>query len=309
MWISEYNHLMFESINNDDDTIKATIFKNKYMPEIVYKYRNVSDRNINALAENFLMAVAPSMLNDPYEGALYIDFKNRWMLIYQVFVKIFYKNTGYKLAIDINKYGNRDELFAEMMKCLGIPNKDLKLWNYFWSAGEKMLEKMLIEFQQELKNINDDLHRVCSFSQCNDSNPMWAHYADDFKGYCVGYNIKELRNDLTDLLLPVRYKDSLLEVDDSFFSEGQPNKSFFMDSLTRKSTQWSYEKEWRLLLQSDESGLYQKIQLPNPKVIILGKDISDEDQEKLIQIANSLDAKCFKQNNTNNTYGYDLIEL
>ncbi len=309
MWIDEYNHLMFKSINNDYDTIKAAILKNQYMPEIVYKYRSISDRNLDALENNFLMAASPSTLNDPYEGALYIDYKNRWKIVYERLIKSFYEKTGYQLAIEIENINDSDTLFYELMNCLGIPSTDFEFWRNYYNVTNEMLEQKLLEMQNEIKLIGDDLHRVCSFSQSNGSNPMWAHYGDNFKGYCVGYNFKENNNDLTDLLLPVRYTDSFLELDDTFFDGSPINKSILMDSLTRKSTQWNYEEEWRLLMQSDNSGLHQKVQLPNPKVIILGKDISEANQERLVSIADKIHTKCLKQRNRLNTYCYELVEL
>jgi hypothetical protein len=33
---------------------------------------------------------------------------------------------------------------------------------------------------------------ICSFSEVNDNAPMWAHYADDFTGICIAYNLSKL---------------------------------------------------------------------------------------------------------------------
>ncbi len=309
MWIDNYNTLMFESINNEENTIKAVVLKNQNMPDVLYKYRTTSDQHIKALGNDFLMAVSPSKLNDSYEGALYIDFQNRWNLIYTSFIDVFYKRTGYKLDVDVEKYKDRDALFKDLMNCLGISKQDLEFWDKVCLDIDRMLEKRLYQFQNEIKQISEQLHRICSFSKDNDSNPMWAHYADDFKGYCVGYNLKELNNVLTGSLLPVRYEDTVLEVEDTFFDKSEVNKSFLMNAITRKSTQWSYENEWRLLLQSDNDKPLQKVYLPTPKVIILGKDISIEDKEKLLQIADCLDTKCLQQKDSLKSYRHEMVQL
>ncbi len=309
MWIDEFDRLLFKTINSVEATIQAAILKKKYMPEIVYKYRRVSKRNLEALSNNFLIAAAPSTLNDPNEGALYIDFKNRWKMNYEYFLKLFEKETGLRLAIDLSKIQNRETLILELAFCMDIRPDEFHSWKEMWDKTDSELQGVLEEMQKGIRVNNDELHRICSLSSVCDSDPMWLHYAEDYSGYCVGYNIRDLDNDLTDLLFPVRYVNSKLEVDNTFFGGGKSNDSFLIDSLTRKSVHWSYENEWRLLILSDGSGNYQKVELQKPKIIILGKNITAENQEVILQIADYLETPCFKQTPKENAYGYELVNL
>jgi hypothetical protein len=153
------------------------------------------------------------------------------------------------------------------------------------------------------------LHRICSFSEIPDSTLLWAHYADQSKGFCVGYNLKELNNDLTELLLPVRYNDSLIEVDDTFFEGREINKSFLMNSLTLKSLDWQYEKEWRLLLLAESTEKMQKVPLPIAKEIILGLNITSENQARLIDIANTKNIPCYKVLYESNSFQYKFEKI
>lgn len=309
MWIEEFNELLFKTINSQEATIKATKLKFENMPDIVYKYRTASDDHLEALKNNILYASAPSCLNDPYEGSLYVNFKKRWKVLYQTFLNLFYKQTGLRLAISVDDFADQDSFIIELAKCMGVYEHELKSFKDMWSIADKMVEVGLQKFQEDLKTENDKLHRICSFSDVNDSPPMWSHYSADYTGFCIGYNIKELSNDLTDLLLPVRYTDEILEVDDSFFNGGKPNNSFYIDSLTRKSTQWSYEHEWRLLILAKSQQKSQAIDLPIPKQIILGKNISEENENKIIQIASINNFPCFKHVMRKDNYAFELIEL
>jgi hypothetical protein len=309
MWIEEFNELLFKTINSQEATIQATKIKFENMPDIVYKYRTALDNHIEALRENVLYASAPSCLNDPYEGALYIDVKKRWKVFYKTFLETFYNKTGLKLAIRVEDFTNQDSFVIELAKCMGIYEHELKCWKELWNIKDEMDKKVLITYQKELEIESDKLHRICSFSEVNDSPPMWSHYASDYTGFCVGYNFKELNNDLTDWLLPVRYTDEMIEVDDTFFNGGEPNDSFYIDSLTRKSTQWSYEHEWRLLLIAQSQELTQRINLPTPKQIILGKNISNENKNRIVQIANTNNVPCFKHIMSKDNYSFELIEL
>lgn len=309
MWIEEFNKLLFETINNEEATIQATKLKFENMPNIVYKYRTASENHIDALRQNVLYASAPSCLNDPYEGSLYVDVKKRWRVIYQSFLNIFHEKTGLKLAIQVDDYANQDSFIIELAKCMGIYEHELKSFQNMWNIADEMVEKQLQRFQVELKIGNDKLHRICSFSEVNDSPPMWSHYSANYTGFCVGYNFKELKNDLTDLLLPVRYTDKMIEVDDTFFYGGNPNNSFYIDTLTRKSTQWSYEHEWRLLFIAKTKEMNQRIDLPIPKLIILGKNISKENEKKVIEIARNNNVPCFEHAMRKDNYAFELIEL
>lgn len=309
MWMDKYNELLFKTMNSNEATIEATKLKLVNMPDIVYKYRTSSENHINALSENVLYAVAPSRLNDPYEGSLYVDVEKRWRFLYQIYLDVFYKKTGLRLAIQVDDFVDRNSFTIELAKCMGIYDYELKSWKDLWDIADIMGEIGLLKFQEELKIENDKLHRVCSFSSVNDSPPMWLHYSDDYSGFCVGYNIKELNSDLTDLLLPVRYTDEMIEVDDTFFNGERPNDTFYIDSLTRKSTQWSYENEWRILLLAESLEMTQKIDLPIPKQIILGKNISKENEERILKIANVNNVPCFKHVMKKDRYAFELVEL
>lgn len=305
MWLDEYNRLMFKQINNNEETIQAVKIKNQNMPAIVYKYRTVNQYSIDALENGFLIAASPSSLNDPNEGRMFIDYQNRWKLIYQTFLETFYRRTGLRLAVDINEHDERDALFNRLMECLPIPKEDYAEWSQIWKFTDELFKVKLLEFQNHITNISDELHRVCSFSEIRNSILMWTHYADEFKGFCVGYNLQELNNDLTDLLLPVRYSDSLIEVDDTFFEGGgETNMSLLMNSLTLKSSDWQYEKEWRLLILANNSEKKQKVQLPVPKEIILGLNITSENQAKLIDIANANNIPCYKMIKESSSFQY-----
>lgn len=309
MWLDKYNRLMFKLLNNDKETIHAISIKNQNMTDIVYKYRAVSTNSINALEDGFLIAAAPSSLNDPNEGKLLIAYHNRWKLIYQRFLDIFYKQTGFRLAVEINQYEDRDDLFNSLMECLSIPKEDIGMWDQRWKLTDKLLKDKLLELQNELIYISDELHRICSFSECRDSSLMWAHYADGFKGFCIGYNLKELKNELTDLLLPVRYSDSLIEVDDTLFNGGEINKSLLMNSLTLKSSEWQYEKEWRLLLMAENTEKIQKVQMPVPKEIVLGLNITSENQDRLIDIATDNNILCYKIFKESSSFQYKFDKV
>ncbi len=89
---------------------------------------------------------------------------------------------------------------------------------------------------------------ICSFSETHNHHLMWAHYAQQFSGICVRYNVEKLLSGLSDdlFLTRVHYDDFSLKIDLN------NDLSARYKSLSRKNSAWSYEREWRIL--SNESG-------------------------------------------------------
>ncbi|WP_424947682.1 DUF2971 domain-containing protein [Candidatus Spongiihabitans sp.] len=75
------------------------------------------------------------------------------------------------------------------------------------------------------------------FSESRKNPVQWAHYAEEYKGLCLGFDIPETNKNL----LKVRY------VENRFRSpKNKEDANNFMDKLlTRKFLHWKYEQEYR----------------------------------------------------------------
>ena len=74
---------------------------------------------------------------------------------------------------------------------------------------------------------------LCSFSELNDSIVMWAHYGNQQHGFCIEFDFSNC-NYLKELLIKVDYSINYT-----------PNN--YYESLLKKSIQWNYENEWRIV--------------------------------------------------------------
>jgi Protein of unknown function (DUF2971) len=108
--------------------------------------------------------------------------------------------------------------------------------------------------------------RIASFSASCTNQLLWSHYADSHRGICIGF-LMSATPDLS-CASPVTYNDNLpvWRGDD---------KDLMSMVFCTKSTDWSYEQEWRVITES-------KTFLSLPKIaihtVILGARISDADQ-------------------------------
>ncbi|MBR3923714.1 MAG: DUF2971 domain-containing protein [Kiritimatiellae bacterium] len=82
-----------------------------------------------------------------------------------------------------------------------------------------------------------------SLSAQMDSSIMWGHYGDKFKGVVLEFSVKDTNN-----LFPVRYQSTRY-----FWDQHERDRPMtqeqMMEFLAQKSNEWSYEAEWRFLVQ------------------------------------------------------------
>lgn len=113
------------------------------------------------------------------------------------------------------------------------------------------------------KSIGEKINkaRVCCFSQTKKNQLMWAHYADDHKGFCIGFNTSDLLgngNNLKVVSLPVEYKydNPYQDITKDFqilldlggvVRHTNLSSEFLRRALATKYIGWKYEKEIRLI--------------------------------------------------------------
>jgi len=112
-----------------------------------------------------------------------------------------------------------------------------------------------IEYHDMLKSIG-----VISLSETPRNLLMWAHYANNHRGFCIGYDSNLLNEESSlDERLPISTRPVKIMYDNCRFDFA--NTSFDMNSayheklksilyhvLTTKSDEWIYEKECRMIL-------------------------------------------------------------
>lgn len=189
-------------------------------PASLYKYYSDDELHLNTVKHNQMWYSAPCNFNDVFDCDISIDDK-----------KVF--NEALKLFPD--KRGVR-------------PGSSM------W----KQLEHNIYEQLRYLRTVFDQLRNtmgVSCFSEWNNSLLMWAHYANNHRGICVEYDLMEIHNVLKFTPIPVTYSEDRTCF--NFFDPESLQKDtfkLFIQSLASKSPEWSYEKEWRIILADDFCG-------------------------------------------------------
>jgi hypothetical protein len=126
---------------------------------------------------------------------------------------------------------------------------------------------------------------------------MWSHYARNHTGICIEFDTGTFvrHNLVRDHVFPVIYSDDIFDGSQYLDSFKLPKLIGYIASI-HKHEAWSFEKEWRLIM---ENGALEKdgyLKMPLPSAIYLGAKVSNDESELVVQLAKRKYIKLFKMN-------------
>ena len=139
---------------------------------------------------------------------------------------------------------------------------------------------------------------------------MWAHYANNHRGLCVEYDLMNMNRELGFSAIPVIYSK-----DRTYFNSIENLKSeeyileIFIKSLTSKSPEWKYEKEWRIVRDDascgdrwdcDNNGAL--LDVITPSSIILGCEVQCDFQRQVEDYCKSNKINLYKMEKDEELY-------
>lgn len=296
-------------------------YSKKITPENLFRYRECSARNIIAFENDLIYLSKPTKFNDPYDSLIYI---NRQILEEEI------KKVSNVQDFNRMERLIQDENFRkEEEEKLGVDFIREIISNYIASGSPKSFSKSFLEnlenqylfildniISQSVKALKQS-SLVGSFSEKVDSILMWSHYAMNHSGFVLNYNFKKLYSIETPIknikatyfadkkLFPVIYSNDRFDateyaefhfIDDFQKRSGINLKQSFYDKLfyykilLYKSLDWEYEKEWRIIKQTnidftDNKPDFETLENIIPEEIYFGLHIEKEQKEKLITLA------------------------
>ncbi|AYN16797.1 DUF2971 domain-containing protein [Pseudomonas sp. p99-361] len=196
------------------------------------------------MADNKVWLSTPVSFNDPFDCAINLDRS--------------------KLAESVAHAVEKATQNAEVEDSLKVPSEE----------DELAYERLRDGLGSLMQNIG-----VFCLSEAPDEILMWSHYAENHKGFCIEYKIDET-SPLTTMARPVKYTDVYPSLSVKNLHAGA-TEAFLEACLFTKAKQWSYEKEWRAIM--DVGGkLYQA---PAPvSAIIFGARMPEADKRDVYEI-------------------------
>lgn len=224
------------------------------------------------------------------DGTNNYDGKSLRALIKNMKISHLYKFRSGNLNDIINL--NNNQLPICSIKAFNDPFEFLYLPNINKELFEKYDKDSLMNIYEAIDTLNDEF-KVCSFSQYKENILMWSHYANYHKGFCIEYEIEEILRKNPNLF-PVMYSNEIID-----------KKENDMRYMLRKSLDWQYECEWRIIdINYEKSSLYSLVEMPRPVSIYLGCKIEEGLKGYLINYCKNNNIKVY--NSTINRERYEL---
>lgn len=219
----------FSAIRSIEET-KQTI------PQILYKYRNWNEDEKSKfhktlLTHQQLFFSAPDSFEDPFDCRFPVEFDFSFDSLYASMKASYYNANGLHVMKDNQLKAVIEFLYEER-----------------FGDDKKRLERE----KEFYKIFNSTLSIYCLSKSCQ-SFEMWQKYGDNFKGFCIGYNLQNNFQSLVDAYIAgggVKYIDdkSIKIPYKSIYNQQNVDDSiwFFLDLVMTKYHSWSFEDEYRL---------------------------------------------------------------
>ena len=170
-----------------------------------------------------------------------------------------------------------------------------KIEGYGWSV------ETLNDFLEGIKNLS---LTTCFSGETENNMPMWAHYANNHKGYCISYKVIK-----PELITPVFYEPKrvgiasiAINLISAFHNKNEEQMlkytTLYNLSLCCKHSLWRYENEYRLIYPDRNSNNGKLISLKDigleVESIFVGYKTEPVLYEQLLKIGKSLGCNVYR---------------
>jgi len=230
---------------------------------LIYKYRSLeTEYERNWLFKPSIYLSSPKHFNDPYDCYNPPDFKSL----------------------------KEPEIYDYVLKVLPIISKDKSIDTA--ERAVKLIDELKsgVYFDKLLPIYLESLYEhtsIASFSWSWDIHTQWAYYAKNHQGICIGYELKELKSLNIAHAATVAYVKEKPRISPFDFGKAagmltdvEEMHAMFADTAF-KHTDWSHEKEFRLI-KKNANNRETIIPIETIKEVILGLKIP-VDQKLCIQ--------------------------
>lgn len=295
------------------------------MPDKLFRYRNCSEMSVEAFENDKVYALTADMFNDPYDMLLRFDIE----AVKNMFNSLLSNESFYRLKDvlgkgntlpDIVKQNFDQENISQIKNIVLSITNDSEIDSFVSNRRNEVMDMVDLYFPLLATFVNKRTATISCFSETIKSVTMWSHYADYHKGFVLEYDLRPtLSNGIPNVgIYPVIYDDKRYDGTQYILWEflrmlgvklPNPDTLSYIKCALHKSSQWEYEKEWRLI----DSNLRDNIISENitwvslkPTAIYYGTNISSDNKNILHSIAQG---KNLKEYNMYIDYAFDKYEM
>ena len=286
----------------------------KYYPNVV---KTVNHKRVNfsiqALKNNTVFMQTPSEFDDVYDSDIHIEYGDYERLRLKEYCgRCMIKTTADSPAQEMGEAllhrafdlyqrdGSLDGLFSKEpiseMEKLSIElfrNRLLLKVHYGLDWGSALSNTLFEEYTEFCNQLKATFRTAC-FTTTPYSQLMWALYANNHKGFCVEYTVLPNEPQYQQIylnLFPVVYCKTrpdmtkrIVDYQDKYPTEDNL-WDIYLHGALRKSIDWAYQNEWRLILPMGKAeGTDYNMQFFPITKVFLGNRMQSRDRNRIIRI-------------------------
>ena len=292
--------------------------KNEHMPVSLFKFFPFNQNSMKCIESNSVFMNNPRNFNDPFDCVLCAsedEFLKQYIIEYLINTEAVARGILTKKELDKlicsrcgdTKYGSLYSTFDSVVFHLGYDENRNEMKKGY-DEITMVLYRARREYENALERLKESTVGITSFTNINKFKltsymELWAHYAQNHEGFCVEYDMRQSINDdrvnamVLGGLLPCSYGTKQIMLSKQKMYKYVKNISFtqherieFEKSIIlaflMKSSSWSYENEWRLILPLDICEIYENMIPFFPiKAIYLGCKMPTDNREFMYRLA------------------------
>jgi len=251
-----------------------------------YKYREFSEKHLNALAENKLWFARGATFNDPFDGEPPVN-----ILTYESMAKFLRKRP---LSSQLTETQFSDIVIKQLDEARILIKEgrfhEHAIYPFFYLIAAKVLRSFIL-----------------CLSQTNTNVLMWSPYSKGHTGFCVQYNLDVLLNEMNvSRHNDVVYSNMLPDVLSSLIDDEGTDLS--KDILFQKAEDWGYEQEYRLILDElseNENDKDLSVEYSDDAIekIYFGLKVEEKDKQNLLDILSGKQVEFYEMQRTSSSIG------
>lgn len=272
------------------------------MPNSLFRYRPCEERHIEAFREDNIYAVSADKFNDPYDTLIRYDLESIRSVVSSILTCDSMKQLRAFLEQgndfpDSIRQSTSDEMINSFRNHILSIQDMSSIKDHLDECRNRVLSSIEIMFPV-LAESSKRFSTIACFCESIQSVTMWSHYANYHQGFALEYNLRPtLSHGINNVgIFPVIYEDERIDATSYVVWEylkmmgintPNPDITSSLKIALHKSSQWEYEKEWRLIdttprdYRSDTPSVIQLA----PTAIYYGQRMSQENKRKLHEIA------------------------
>ncbi|MBW8638195.1 DUF2971 domain-containing protein [Hoeflea sp. WL0058] len=173
-----------------------------------------------------------------------------------------------------------------------------------WLSKQTTYKKLADEILNQKHTVG-----ICCFSDTNDNELMWTHYASNYAGICVAYSTHDLCAGLDDSvhIARVAYNNTPPRIGRA--DKDDPQRSA-RKILSHKKSSWFYEREWRLLTSQQGGRVPGPLEIAGKspvKAVYLGVRLEDGVKQKLVYSLRIHKIKIYEMKVSNYNHSWPLL--